>query len=152
MCCNSCRKKQIPSQIISHLLDIISLFVSKFTALVLRFSGKLAKQAQLAISTGNNYARIIFSGYPCFKSNLQKSLTADTFSHRKTAQDAGKIMSCSWAFHILNLPFYVERGFGIIVFHLIFIIWQKEMRHEKNDKMDCGFSCCNDGMVRISVL
>ena len=28
MCCNSCRKKQI----FSHLLDIISLFVSKFTA------------------------------------------------------------------------------------------------------------------------
>ena len=32
MCCNSCRKKQISSQIFSHLLDIISLFVSKFTA------------------------------------------------------------------------------------------------------------------------
>ena len=32
MCCNSCRKKQISSQIFSYLLDIISLFVSKFTA------------------------------------------------------------------------------------------------------------------------
>ena len=116
------------------------------TALVLRFSGKLAKQAQLATSTSYNSARNIISGYMHFKSNIT------TFSHRKTAHDAGKITSCSWAFHILNLPFYVERGFGIIVFHLIFIIWQKEMRHEKNDKMDCGFSCCNDGMVRISVL
>ena len=143
MCCNSCRKKQISS----HLLDIISLFVSKFTA-----QHSTAQHSTAQHSTGNNYARIIFSGYPCFKSNLQKSLTADTFSHRKTAHDAGKITSCSWVFHILNLPFYVERGFGIIVFHLIFIIWQKEMRHEKNDKMDYDFSCCNDGMVRISVL
>jgi len=32
MCCNLCRKKQISSQIFSHPLDIISLFVSEFTA------------------------------------------------------------------------------------------------------------------------
>ena len=123
MFANSCRKKQISSQIFSHLLDIIYLFVSKFTAqhstaqhstaqhstaqhstaLVLRFSGKLAKQAQLATSTSYNSARNIISGYMHFKSNIT------TFSHRKTAHDAGKIMSCTWAFHILNLPFYVER-------------------------------------------
>ena len=84
MCCNLCRKKQISS----HLLDIISLFMSKFTA---------------QHSTSYNSARNIISGYMHFKSNIT------TFSHRKTAHDAGKITSCSWAFHILNLPFYVER-------------------------------------------
>ena len=103
MFANSCKKKQI----FSHLLDIISLFVSKFTAqhstaqhstaqhstaLVLRFSGKLAKQVQLATSTSYNSARNIISGYMHFKSNIT------TFSHRKTAHDAGKIMSCTWAF------------------------------------------------------
>jgi len=108
MCCNSCRKKQISSQIFSHLLDIISLFVSKFTAQHSTAQHSTAQHSTAQHSTAQhstaqhstscNSARIIFSGYPCFKSNLQKSLTADTFSHRKTAHDAGKIMSCTWAF------------------------------------------------------
>ena len=86
MCCNLCRKKQISSQIFSYLLDIISLFVSKFTA---------------QHSTSYNSARNIISGYMHFKSNIT------TFSHGKTAHDADKIMSCTWAF-IYNMPFYVE--------------------------------------------
>ena len=73
------------------------------TALVLRFSGKLAKQVQLATSTSYNSARNIISGYMHLKSNIT------TFSHRKTAHDAGKIMSCTWAFIFYNMPFYVER-------------------------------------------
>ena len=43
-------------------------------------------------STSYNSARNIISGYMHFKSNIT------TFSHRETAHDAGKIMSCTWAF------------------------------------------------------
>ncbi|MBQ4555952.1 MAG: hypothetical protein IJA53_12685, partial [Spirochaetaceae bacterium] len=53
-------------------------------------------------STSYNSARNIISGYMHFKSNIT------TFSHRKTAHDAGKIMSCTWAFIFYNMPFYVE--------------------------------------------
>ena len=114
MCCNSRRKKQIFSQPLDASApkaqrSIISSYATSpteldnklalsqnsqhSTARVLRFSGKLAKQAQLATSTNYNSARNNFSGYPFFKSNIT------TFSHRKTARDAGQITPCTWAFH-----------------------------------------------------
>ena len=92
MCCNSCRKKQIFSQIFSHLLDIISLFVSKFTAQHSTAQHSTAQHSTAQHSTSYNSARNIISGYMHFKSNIT------TFSHRETAHDAGKIMSCTWAF------------------------------------------------------
>ncbi|MCI5520062.1 MAG: hypothetical protein MR424_09470 [Treponema sp.] len=88
-------------------LDINSLFVPKFTAqhstaLVLRSSGKLAKQAKLATSTSYNSARNKTSGYMHFKFNSQKSRMADTFSLWKTAHDVGLNEPSHLGFYILN--------------------------------------------------
>ena len=93
-------------------LDINSLFVPKFTAqhstaqhstaLVLRSSGKLAKQVKLATSTSYNSARNKTSGYMHFKFNSQKSRMADTFSLWKTAHDVGLNEPLHLGFYILN--------------------------------------------------
>ena len=72
------------------------------TALVLRSSGKLAKQAKLATSTSYNSARNKTSGYMHFKFNSQKSRMADTFSLWKTAHDVGLNEPSHLGFYILN--------------------------------------------------
>ena len=72
------------------------------TALVLRSSGKLAKQAKLATSTNYNSARNKTSGYMHFKFNSQKSRMADTFSLWKTAHDVGLNEPSHLGFYILN--------------------------------------------------
>ena len=72
------------------------------TALVLRSSGKLAKQVKLATSTSYNSARNKTSGYMHFKFNSQKSRMADTFSLWKTAHDVGQNEPSHLGFYILN--------------------------------------------------
>ena len=66
---------------------------AQHTARVLRFSGKLAKQAQLATSTIYNSARKINSGYTHFKQNNL------FFPPCKSFRSAGQVMFCAVGFN-----------------------------------------------------
>ena len=111
MCCNLRRKKQIFSYATSPIgLDnklALSQNSQHSTAQhsTAQHSTALAKQAQLATSTSYNSARNNFSGYMHFKSDIT------TFSHRKTAHDAGQIKPCSWAFYFKHFRRHLCRNF-----------------------------------------